>query len=146
MKEAKKMQITDQVCKQIQLMLNGGANQTEVGALLGIHASTVSKIAKAGFSVEQYLENKKIEREREKQAMKPAEEPQPAEEQVPGQIEMDLTPGKPEMSDQVKMMRFVAGQVDKIIGQMMVNNDALLMKLDRLNDTLNQILRVMRKE
>ena len=135
MKEAKKTQITDQVCKQIQLMLKGGAKQTEVGALLGIHPSTVSKIAKAGFSVEQYLENKKIEREREKQAMKPAEEPQPAEEQVPGQIEMDLTPGKPEMSDHVKMMRFMAGQVDK-----------LYMKMETINDTLNQILRVMRKE
>ena len=135
MKEAKKMQITDQVCKQIQLMLKGGAKQTEVGALLGIHASTVRKIAKAGFSVEQYLENKKMEREREKQTLKPAEEQQPAEEQVTGQIEMDLTPGKPEMSDQVKMMRFMAGQVDK-----------LYMKMETINDTLNQILRVMRKE
>jgi IS30 family transposase len=135
MKEAKKVQITDPVCKQIQLMLKGGAKQTEVGALMGIHPSTISKIAKAGFSVEKYLENKKMEREREKQVMKQAEEQQVQEEQVPGQIEMDLTPGKQEMSDQVKMMRFMAGQVDK-----------LYMKMETINDTLNQILRVMRKE
>ena len=135
MKEAKKVQITDPICKQIKLMLKGGAKQTEVGALMGIHPSTISKIAKAGFSVEKYLESKKAERERMKQETKPAEEQQQAEEQVPGQIEMDLTPGKPEMSEQVKMMRFMAGQVDK-----------LYMKMETINDTLNQILRVMRKE
>ena len=50
------------------------------------------------------------------------------------------------MSEQVKMMRFQAGQVEKIIGQMMVNVDALLMKMDRMNDTLGQILRAVRKE
>lgn len=37
---------------------------------------------------------------------------------------------KPEMSDTVKLMRFMAGQVDK-----------LYMKLETINDTLNQMLR-----
>lgn len=41
----------------------------------------------------------------------------------------------PEMSDQTKMMRFQAAQVDK-----------LLMKLDKLNDTMCMILRCIRKE
>ena len=136
MKEAKKVQITDPICKQIQLMLKGGAKQTEVGALMGIHPSTISKIAKAGFSVEKYLESKKAERERMKQETKPAEEQQPAEEQVPGQIDMELVEAKPaEMSDQVKLMRFQAGQIDKLV-----------LKLDHINDTLNMILRAMRKE
>ena len=130
MKEAKKMQVNDQICKQVQLMLKGGAKQSEVGQLLGLHPSTVSKIAKAGFSVEKYLENKKAEREK-----KQAEEPKAAEEQVAGQIAMDLTPEKPEMSDQTKMMRFQAAQVDK-----------LYMKLEKINDTLCQILRAIRKE
>ena len=66
---------------------------------------------------------------------KRAEEPQQAEEQVPGQMEMDLTPKAAEMSEQVKLMRFQAGQVDKLV-----------LKLDHINDTLNMILRVMRKE
>lgn len=134
MKEAKtKVQITEQICKQIRLMRKGGANQTEIGALIGINPSTVSRIEKAGFDVEKYLENKRMAREKEKAAKEqPAEEP--AEEQVPGQIEMDLEP-KPEMSEQTKMMRFQAAQVDK-----------LYMKLETINDTLNQILRALRKE
>jgi hypothetical protein len=68
---------------------------------------------------------------------RPAEEQQPEREpEVPGQMCMELEEAKPqEMSDQVKMMRFVAGQVDK-----------LYMKLETLNDTLSQILRAVRKE
>jgi len=136
MKEAKKMQVTDQICKQVQLMRRGGANQTEVGKLLGINPCTVSRIESAGFSYEQYLENRRIAKEKEKKAKEQAEEPQAQEEQVPGQIEMELVEAKPqEMTEQVKMMRFQAGQIDKLV-----------LKLDHINDTLNMILRVMRKE
>ena len=136
MKEAKKMQVTDQICKQVQLMRRGGANQTEIGKLLGINPCTVSRIESAGFSYEQYLENRRIAKEKEKKAKEQAEEPQAQEEQVPGQIEMELVEAKPaEMSDQVKLMRFQAGQIDKLV-----------LKLDHINDTLNMILRAMRKE
>lgn len=140
MKEAKRTQITEQICKQIRLMRKGGANQTEIGALIGINPSTVSRIEKAGFDVEKYLENKRIAREKEKavkgtvtvELFSGPDKIGEIEEQVPGQMEMDLTP-KSETSDQVKMMRFVAGQVDK-----------LYMKLETVNDTLSQILRAMR--
>ena len=136
MKEAKRAQVTDQICKQIQLMRKGGANQTEIGKLLGISAPTISRIESAGFNYEKYLENKRIAREKEQKAKEQAEEPQKAEEQVPGQIEMELVDAKPaEMSEQVKMMRFQAGQIDKLV-----------LKLDHINDTLCQILRVLRKE
>ena len=136
MKEAKKVQVTDQICKQVQLMRRGGANQTEIGKLLGINPCTVSRIESAGFSYEQYLENRRIAKEKEKKAKEQAEEPQAQEEQVPGQIEMELVEARPqEMTDQVKMMRFQAGQIDKLV-----------LKLDHINDTLNMILRVMRKE
>ena len=136
MKEAKKMQVTDQICKQVELMRRGGANQTEIGKLMGISAPTICRIEKAGFNYEQYLENKRISREKEQKAKEQAEEPQQEEEQVPGQIEMELIAAKPqEMSDQVKLMRFQAGQIDKLV-----------LKLDHINDTLNMILRVMRKE
>ena len=69
------------------------------------------------------------------------QEAKQAEEQLPGQIEMKLDPEeeiidqKPEMTDQVKMMRFQAAQVDKII-----------MRLNQLNDTMSMILRAVRKE
>ena len=136
MKEAKRAQITEAICKQAQLMRRGGANQTEIGKLLGINPCTVSRIESAGFSYEQYLENRRIAKEKEKKAKEQAEEPQAQEEQVQGQIEMELVEAKPaEMSDQVKLMRFQAGQIDKLV-----------LKLDHINDTLNMILRAMRKD
>ena len=59
-------------------------------------------------------------------------------EQIQGQmeIEMELVETKPqEMTDQVKLMRFQAAQVDKLV-----------LKLDHINDTLSMILRAVRKE
>ena len=50
-------------------------------------------------------------------------------------IEREITTEKPEMSDQVKMMRFVASQVDKIV-----------MKLDQIYNMQSMILRAVRKE
>ena len=44
MKEAKKVQVNDQICKQVQLMRKGGANQTEIAKLLGISAHAVCLI------------------------------------------------------------------------------------------------------
>jgi len=159
MKEAKRVQITDQICKQAKLMRKGGANQMEIAALLGINGSTVSRLEAAGFDLATYTENRKLRKEKEearkllKQQTKEKERPKvrliydpsiaeeyrreqeakQAEEQVPGQMRMDLIPEKPEMSDQVKMMRFIAGQVDK-----------LYMKLETINDTVSQILRATR--
>ena len=137
MKEAKKAQINDQICKQIALMRRGGANQTEIAQLIGINSSTVSRIERAGFDYQKYLESRKAEREKEKQRREEPEQ-QAAEEQVPGQIEMELVKAseKPaEMSDQVKMMRFMAGQIDKLV-----------LKMGHINDTLNMLPRAVRKE
>lgn len=80
-------------------------------------------------------------------------------EELPGQIGMDLQPAeeKPGMSDQVKMMRFLAGQTDKICekitAQAMIINETLLrmletlaqleLKLPRISDYMGQILRKM---
>ena len=104
----------------------------QIGEVLQCDATTAGRIIRCG-SWEAFCEWKaeKARKERERNR-KPEEEP--AEEQVPGQMCMELEPEKP-MSDQVKMMRFVAGQVDK-----------LYMKLETLNDTLSQILRAVRKE
>ena len=110
----------------------------QIGAATCCDASTAGRIIKGG-SWEGYcrIKDEKARKEREK-AAKAAEEKQ-AEE--PGQIRMELDPEeeildqKPEMSDQVKMMRFQAAQVDK-----------LALKLDHINDTLNMLLRAVRKE
>ena len=145
MKEAKKVQVTELICRQAQLMRRGGANQTQVAELLGINGSTVSRIEAAGFDLVKYQENRRIRKEKE---AKKAEE-KVAEEQITGQMEMELTTAeepKPEMSEQVKMMRFQAHQADEIMKKMDECTVQLLSKLDRLNDTMSMILRAVRKE
>lgn len=113
----------------------------QIGAVTNCDATTAGRIIKCG-TWEKYQEFKKekAEKGRKREQARKAE-PQDAEEQVTGQITMQLDPEeeivdqKPEMSDQVKMMRFQASQVDK-----------LALKLDHINDTLNMLLRAVRKE
>ena len=113
----------------------------QIGAATNCDASTAGRIIKGG-SWEGYcaIKEDKARKGRER-TRKAAEEQPPAEEQVPGQIRMELDPEeeileeKPGMSDQVKMMRFQAAQVDKIC-----------MKLDRLNDSVMMLLRAVRRE
>lgn len=114
---------------------NPGLTTEQIGDVMQCDATTAGRIIRCG-SWEAYCEWKKekARKEREKNR-KPAEEQEQPEEQVPGQICMELEPEKKELSEQVKMMRFVAGQVDK-----------LYMKLETLNDTLSQIMRAVRKE
>ena len=65
-------------------------------------------------------------------------------EELPGQIGMDLQPEKPEMSDQVKMMRFLAGKFDEVDPSKQLT--VIGMKLDKISDYLGQILRVIGPE
>ena len=110
----------------------------QIAQVVQCDATTAGRIIRGG-SWEGYCELKaeKARKEREKNRKaaeeKPAEEPE-REPEVPGQICMELEP-KQEMSEQTKLMRFQAAQVDKLI-----------MKLDRLNDTLSMILRAVRNE
>lgn len=142
MKEAKKVRITEQVCKQAQLMRKGGANQTEIGKLLGVNPCTISRIEAAGFDFDTYTKNLAARRAREKQ-----EEKKPEEEPITGQMKMDLTQEeKPEMSEPVKLMRFQAGMTGKITKKIEDQALMIIMKLDQLNDTLHMILRAVWKE
>lgn len=84
--------------------------------------------------LEEYLKVRRESNEKTAARKKEAEEPA-AEEQIVGQIEMDLTTQKTEMSEQTKMMRFQAAQVDKLI-----------MKLDQIYNMASMILRAVRKE
>ena len=160
MKEAKKMQVTEVICKQAQLMRRGGANQTEIGKLLGVNPCTISRIEAAGFDLETYQANRKAQKEKEKAAKRTVvelvydpgiaeeymkEQEAKAAEELPGQLQMDLKPEeKPEMSEQVKMMRFQAHQADRIVKAIEDSAVMLNTKLDRLNDTLCMILRATR--
>ena len=144
-------QITQELCDHVRILLAGGANLNKAAEITKTGHATISRIKAAGFSAEVYRQNqlKRQEKKKPEELMPEGTYEWKHGDEFPGQLRMDLKPAeepKEEMSSLTKLMRFQAGQVEKIIGQMMVNNDALLMKLDRLNDTLCQILRAIRKE
>ena len=64
----KKVAITQDLCRMVELMLKGGAQQKEVGERLGISKATVSRIKTAGYDAEQYRKNTTERVEKENQA------------------------------------------------------------------------------
>ena len=136
--------IDEALCRMVELMLKGGANRKEIQERMGISNATISRIKTAGFNAKQYAANTELRVKNEKAGTWVPE----AEEQAQGQMEMELpvdyteariereiTTEGTEKSDQIKMMRFVAAQVDKVI-----------MKLDQIYNMESMILRAVRKE
>ena len=124
---AKRTEVTQAMCDHAKILLAGGAGNTKAAIILGVGESTVYRMKKAGFDAEKYNEAK-VQRKPEK----PAEE---KPEEIPGQIRMELTTSSTAEDLQTKTMRFQAAMVDRLI-----------VELDKFNDTLNMILRAMRKE
>ena len=137
--------IDQKMCRMVELMLKGGAAPKEISEQLKISKTTISRIKTAGFSEMQYAANTAL---RVQNAKAGTWVPEAVEDE--GQIQMEMLPvdyteaakmereittEKSERSDQVKMMRFVASQVDKVI-----------MKLDQIYNMQSMILRAVRRE
>ena len=165
----KKLDVNQELCRKVQIML-AGAKSGEVAQLLGISKTTVSRIKMAGFDAEVYKKNTE-KRVAEENGVRTPQQVLDVEEtehgiivtdrsrmQQPGQISMDdLQAEEPpkEMSDQTKLMRFQAAQVDNVVIKLAsidakesTINMSILKgvvelggKLDKLNDNLCQILR-----
>ena len=156
--------ITPGLIRQVQLMLAGGATGKEVAEITGTSEGTISRIKKAGFDYDTFLKNTEARRKPPRENLWPVEfirqemekqEPEKLElqggvdyqvkviEELPGQIGMDLQPEKP-VSDQVKMMRFLAGKFDEVDPSKQLT--VIGMKLDKISDYLGQILRVIGPE
>ena len=131
----KKVEITQDMCRQVQLMIKGGATNKEAASFLGVSPATVSRIRSANYDLFKYLQNTDERRikENDKKADKRIAEAL-ANYQVPGQMAMVLPEEKEQQApaDENKMMRFLAGKIGEITT-----------KLDKLNDNLCQILRRM---
>lgn len=133
----KKVEITQDMCRQAQLMIKGGATNKEAASFLGVSPATVSRIRSANYDLFKYLQNTDERRikENDKKTDKRIAEAV-ANYQVPGQMAMVLPEEKEQQApaDENKMMRFLAGKIGDITT-----------KLDKLNDNLCQILRRMDK-
>lgn len=134
--EKKTARITQEDCDCARFLMRKGYTVKSIANTLKCDPSTVSKIKAADFRLEAYLENRKesnrkdadrkkkekMRAELREQAAKDREAIQEQEKrraQLAGQMEMDLQPEKaeekPEMSEAVKMKRFLAGQIGEIV-------------------------------
>lgn len=143
-----------------QIKMDPKITNAELAAMWKRSEDTIRKIRRTGSPEGWKAEKKRkaeLERQRAEERRRKAEEPpaeEPEEKQVPGQIEMDLTMApapKPVEAiqveiDQVKMMRFLAGQMDKVCERLDDQVVMVNMKLDQLNDTISMILRAVRRE
>ena len=137
--------------------VNPELKYTKIAEVYPVDASTVGKIIACG-SWEGYcrFKDEKAAKQRERKAKQT--QPKQLElqggvdyqvqvnEQLAGQMKMDLPEEKPELSDTVKMMRFLAGRFDLIeksqaLGVAMINEN-----LAKIYDYLGQILRVIGPE
>lgn len=155
-----KKRITQEDCDIARFFMKRGKKIKDISEMLGVDASTVSKMKAGDFRLDQYLEIRKENNRKQAEKKALAQQKMMVIDLVPkaetpemlaGQMQMDLKPAKPEaeapeMSDQTKMMRFIAGQIDKVTTMNAVGMDALRIQIDRLNDTLCMILRAVRKE
>ena len=129
----KRAVINQKTCDMVRLMMAGKPKMQTVADMLGIGKTSVQRIVAADYNYGQYLANTDRRRIEEKNAKADAaiqrlndaiEQERAAQKAefipIPGQIRMEIPEQvieaeKPEMSEQVKMMRFIAGQVDRIV-------------------------------
>lgn len=136
-----RVQIDQALCDLVKYVLQGGASVSKASVMTGISTATVSRIRQAEFSADRYMENTKKRLKEERIQQRLADQKMPSlkdfyteetlrnvPEVLPGQIIMELPEAEIKPADQTKMMRFIAGQVEKI-----------LKKLDQVTDAINRI-------
>lgn len=118
--------ITQEDCDIARFFTRRGMKMKEIGKILGVDASTISKMKAGDFRLDQYLQIRKESNKKQtekKTAVIDLTPPETMMKQLAGQMEMDLKPAKAaaetqEMNDQTKMMRFQAHLADRIIKKM----------------------------
>lgn len=137
--------INQELCDHIKALLGGGLTQKQAAKFAKISAATVSRIQAAGFSVITYNHNTEVRRvEEKKKAIDAVIPDEQAEEQVPGQISMELPEKpaeeeKPEMSDQTKMMRFLDGKFNELEQNQQICIGELILQVGKIQDSMNQV-------
>lgn len=133
----KRIEITQGLCRKVQLMMSGGAKANEIRNLLGISTATISRIKSADFDAVKYQQNSE-KRRVVKKALAPEGVPMlqvPGEEdaeleecaarldamangaegQVPGQVSMFEQEDSGDIKALVRgFMRLYAGKMDDI--------------------------------
>lgn len=159
----KRIEITQGLCRKVQLMMSGGAKANEIRNLLGISTATISRIKSADFDAVKYQQNSE-KRRVVKKALAPEGVPMlqvPGEEdaeleecaakldamangaegQVPGQVSMFEQEDSGDIKALVRgFMRLYAGKMDDI-----KKDIEKIHSTDDIGGSLVSILKEMRK-
>ena len=152
----KRIEITQGLCRQVQLLIKGGASNKEAGEITGTSAATVSRIRSANYDAFKYQQNTEARRGyklpvhhggtfhkwvhtdegmkcievRAEDLVKNDLQEEKKEDQVPGQLRMFI-PGENQppvpLIDENKLMRFLAGKME----QQAAKQDELMRELGR---------------
>ena len=151
--------ISEEIVNGILMLnkVNPELKYTKIAEVYPVDASTVGKIIACG-SWEGYcrFKDEKAAKQRERKA-KQAQPKQlelqggvdyqvQVNEQIAGQMKMDLPEEKPELSDTVKMMRFLAGRFDAMEKSQAQEMALIHESLGKICDYMGQILRVIGPE
>ena len=151
--------ISEEIVNGILMLnkVNPELKYTKIAEVYPVDASTVGKIIACG-SWEGYcrFKDEKAAKQRERKA-KQAQPKQlelqggvdyqvQVNEQIDGQMKMDLPEEKPELSDTVKMMRFLAGRFDAMEKSQAQEMALIHESLGKICDYMGQILRVIGPE
>lgn len=147
MEATKKRKLTQEDCDIARFFMRRGMKMKEIGKIIGVDPSTVGKIQKADFRLETYLEQRKEMNRKTAENKRAAEEEKQRkkalmdmhgplgyadavileqlhkEEEIQGQMKMDLEPEKKDPSpaaqdDTKSMMKFQAAMMDKLLKKM----------------------------
>ena len=167
----KKVEITNEMCRQAQLLIKGGATNKEAGRFLGVSPATVSRIRNADYDLFKYLQNTEARRKAagaykcnytgvcelpESGIELTPDGPRMKQDQVPGQVAMDLEKQEagtytPEIQDNQPIKLDISKEAfeyelnNRLMRFLGGKMGEITTKLDKLNDNLCQILRRMDK-
>lgn len=142
-----RVQIDQALCDLVKYVLQGGASVSKASMMTGISTATVSRIRNAEFSADRYMENTKKRLKDERIQKRLADQKMPElETEIPGQMEMDLPEVKRWNPQTGKIETFTVKDVNTMMRFQAAMTEKILNKMEKLNDTLNQLIRCVRKE
>ena len=166
--------ITQQLCDHVKALLAGRLTISQAAKFANVGEATVGRIKAAGYDAEQYRKNMRAQKQREQEEKKKRSAvnkifsqsiliAREEDNQVPGQMEMQLTQPESEKHEEIEtwlaalynqqeqiiqnegniikaiegLHRYIAGKT----GLLSETLDSLLTKMDKQTDYLGQMLR-----
>lgn len=132
--------INQGLCDHVKILLAGGAGAKKAAEMLNIGSSTVHRIKQYNFDAEAYkaATEKRMAEAKHERTFAAGKTYSGEAAEMNSQMTMDILQQPAEVinkEQQTSQMRFQAAMMDKLITE-----------LDKINDTLNMLIRATRRE